>query len=146
MLRCASVMLQRFEVGKDGMTAYEHCKAKKAKTLGLEFGEALLRKRRPAAGHMAKLTSLWAARVYLGVKSASGEIVVGTNEGVWKTRTVRRRPAEERWSSANMDTIVGVPWRKKRRRRQRRRGDDGRHHQVGRGYHAGGGEDHEGDG
>ncbi len=58
------------------------------------------------------MTSLWADGAYMGRKSTSGEIVVGTKEGVWKTRTVRRTPAEERWSSATMDMMVGVPWRK----------------------------------
>ena len=63
-------------------------------------------------GRLAKSTSLRADGIYLGVKGTSGEIIVGTKEGVWKTRTMRRRPMEERWSPANMDMIVGVPWRK----------------------------------
>ncbi len=80
------------------MTAYERRGARPRRPghSGLEFGEAILWKRRPVAGQMAKLTSLWADGVYPGVKSTSGEIVVGTKEGVWETRTVRRRPAEER--------------------------------------------------
>ena len=61
---------------------------------------------------MAKLTSIWADGVYLEVKGTSGEITVETKDGVWKTRTVRRRPMEERWSPANMDMIVGGQWRK----------------------------------
>ena len=37
----SSYLLNRFEVGKDGKTAYERCKGKKAKALGLEFGEGI---------------------------------------------------------------------------------------------------------
>ena len=43
----ASYLLNRFEVGKDGKTAYERCKGKKAKVLGLEFGEGILWKEDP---------------------------------------------------------------------------------------------------
>ena len=82
------------------------------RTLGLEFGEAILWKRHPMIGRLAKLTSIWADGVYLEVKGTSGEITVETKDGVWKTRTVRRRPMEERWSPANMDMIVGGQWRK----------------------------------
>ncbi len=66
------MLLNRFEVGKDGKTAYERCKAKKARTLGLEFGEAIQSKRHPMTGRLAKLTSLWADGVFLGVKGTGG--------------------------------------------------------------------------
>ncbi len=36
----------RFSVGKDGKTAYERCKGKKVKAMGMEFGEGALWKRR----------------------------------------------------------------------------------------------------
>ena len=40
----AAYLLNRLEVGKDGKTAYERCKGKKAKVLGLHFGEKVLYK------------------------------------------------------------------------------------------------------
>ena len=61
---------------------------------------------------MAKLTSLWADGVYLGTKNTTGEIIVGTAEGIWRTRTVRRKSEEQRWSVDNMAMVGGVPWRK----------------------------------
>ena len=39
-------VLNRMEVSKDGKTAYERCKGKRAKVLGLEFGEKVLWKHR----------------------------------------------------------------------------------------------------
>ncbi|MGB2167266.1 MAG: hypothetical protein ACPH3M_08550, partial [Candidatus Puniceispirillales bacterium] len=45
----AAVLLNRFEVGHDGKTALERNKGKKAKFLGIEFGEAILWKRAGAA-------------------------------------------------------------------------------------------------
>ena len=40
-------VLNRFEVGKDGRTAFERCKGKRAKHLGIEFGEAVLWRKNP---------------------------------------------------------------------------------------------------
>ena len=42
---CEYVLLNRFNVGKDEMTALERNTRKKAKTLGMEFGEGVLWKR-----------------------------------------------------------------------------------------------------
>ncbi len=90
LMEWSAMALDRFEVGKDGRTAHERCKGTKAKTLGLEFGEAVLWKRKPAGGHLGKLSSLWEDEVYLGAKGGTGEIIVANNKGVWKTRTVHR--------------------------------------------------------
>ena len=59
MAEYAAVLLNRFEVGVDGKTAYERNKGKKANMLGMEFGEMVMFKRKPAAGHAAKLECLW---------------------------------------------------------------------------------------
>jgi hypothetical protein len=99
--------LNRFEVSKDGMTAYERNKRKKAKAFGLEFGEAVMWKRKPSGAHLGKLTCMWDDGVYLGVKSTTGELVIGTKSGVWRTRTVRRKPVEERWAAKNMLMVGG---------------------------------------
>ena len=40
MCECTSVLLNHFEVGEDGMTAFERNKRKKTKAPGLEFDEA----------------------------------------------------------------------------------------------------------
>ena len=108
----ASHLLNRFEVGHDGKTAYERCKGKKAKTLGIEFGEAILWKRQAIGGALAKMSCLWEDGVYLGVRGASGEIVVGDKNGVWKTRSVQRKPLSQRWAEGVVEEMVKhVPWR-----------------------------------
>ena len=40
MVEYAALLLNRFEIGKDGKTAYERHKGKKARALSLKFGEA----------------------------------------------------------------------------------------------------------
>ena len=84
MVEYASLMLNRFEVGRDGRTAYERNKQKKAKTSGMEFGEAVLWKRKASGGNLGKLTCLWEDGVYLGIKATTGEIVIGTKKGIWR--------------------------------------------------------------
>ncbi len=90
LVEYAALVLNRFEVGKAGKTAFEECKGKKAKTLGLEFGEAVLWKRQLGGGRLGKLTCLWNDVARLGVKGSTGEIVVANQAGVWKTRTAHR--------------------------------------------------------
>ena len=48
----------------------------------------------------------------LGIKATTGEVIVGNRNGVWLTRTVRRKTARERWDRSNLEMVVAVPWRK----------------------------------
>ena len=111
MIEYAALLINRFEVGKDGKTNFERCKGKKAKTLGIEFGEAVLWKRKPTGGALGKLTCMWEDGVYLGVKGGSGELIVADAKGVWKARTIQRKPVDERWAKSSIDMVVEVPWR-----------------------------------
>ena len=111
MIEYSAVLLNRFEVSNDGRTAYERLKAKPAKTLGMEFGEAIQWRTKPATGPLGKLESAWDHGVYLGLRGKSGEITVGSKSGVWRTRTVRRKPVDERWSPKSVEMVTGVPWR-----------------------------------
>ena len=54
---------------------------------------------------------MWDDGVYLGVRGKSGELIVGNRNGVWKTRTIRRKPSEDRWTQRAAELVVGVPWR-----------------------------------
>ena len=111
LVEYAAFLLNRGEVGHDGKTAYERCKAKRGKMPGLELGEKVLWRRKPVGNQLAKLTSLWEDGVFLGVKGSSGEFIIGDKLGVWKSRTMMRRPVEERWNAENLELVGGVPWR-----------------------------------
>ena len=86
-------------------------KGKKATVPGVEFAEGVWFKSKPIGKKLAKLSILWEDGIYLGIKGLSGEIIVGTKEGIWKTRTIRRKPEKERWSPENSALIGGVPWK-----------------------------------
>ena len=90
----AGFLLMRFEVGRDGKTAYERLKGKSAKVQGMAFAEGILWKRKRAGGPLGKLTCMWEDGIYLGVKATTAEVIVGNRNGVWLTR------------------VVAVPWRK----------------------------------
>ena len=107
----ASFLINRGEVGHDGKTPCERCKAKRGKLPGFAFGEKILWRRRPVGGNLSKLTCLWEDGIFLGVKGSSGEYIVGDGNGVWKTRTLMRRPLEERWDKGALGLVGGVPWR-----------------------------------
>ena len=111
MTEYASVLLNRCEIGKDGKTAYERMKGKKATVLGIEFGEQVHMKRFPTNQRLNKLSIMWNDAVFLGVRTLSGEVIVGTKEGIWKTRTIMRKPVEERWSKETETLVGGVPWK-----------------------------------
>ena len=91
------MLLNRFEVGADGRTAYEMNKGKKATTMGIEIGEAVLWRRKKIGGALGTLTSLWEDGIYLGIMGKSGKMIIGDGKGVWKTRSIHRKPVGERW-------------------------------------------------
>ena len=49
--------------------------------------------------------------MYLGVRAVSGNLIVGTEGGICRTRTARRKPVEQRWSQDNAMKGGGVPWK-----------------------------------
>ena len=59
-----------------------------------------------------KLTCVWKEGVCLGIKASAGEVIVGDRNGVWITRTVRKKTAKERCERSNLQMIVAVPLRK----------------------------------
>jgi hypothetical protein len=107
----SSIVLNRCEIGHDGRTAYQRLKGKRVLMPGLEFGEAVIWKVDNRTGALGKLSSSWKSGVYIGVRSKSGEFVVVDSGGVWKARSIRRVPAEDRWLRKNLDMIKFLPWK-----------------------------------
>ena len=48
--------------------------------------------------------------IYLVRRTASGEYLFGSADGVFRPRTVYRLPAEERWND-NLSMVTGSPWK-----------------------------------
>ena len=107
LMEHAAFLLNRGEVGHDGRTSFERCKGKHGRMPGMESGEKVLWRRKPVGGHLAKMTLLWEDGMFLGVKGSSGEYIIGDPKGIWKTRTVRRRPDEDKWHRDNLQLVGG---------------------------------------
>ena len=80
---------------------------KKAKHQGVELGEGILFKKKNV--NQPKSAMVWEDGLYLGIRAVSGEVIVGTKDGVWKTRTFQRKPKEYRWGPENAEMVGGVP-------------------------------------
>lgn len=107
MVEYTSFLLNRCEVGHDGKTAYERSEKKVATVLDLAFAEIVHFKKLNAPG---KLSPKWESGIFLGVRATSGEVIVVDAEGVWETRTVHRRPLEERWDAKEARRLMqGIP-------------------------------------
>ena len=46
----------------------------------------------------------------MGIREESGETFVGTEDGVIKTRSIRRKAGSERWNKDLFNSIKGTPW------------------------------------
>ena len=58
-----------------------------------------------------KFASRWETAIWLGIREESGEVIVGTSDGVIKVRTVRRKGSEEeRWNIVQLNEMKGTPW------------------------------------
>ena len=53
----------------------------------------------------------WKEGVYLGIRLESSEMLVGTEEGVFKCRSLRRKTEDARWNAQAVENMKGVPWK-----------------------------------
>ena len=71
----------------------------------------MLWRRKLVGGALGKLSSAWSNGVFLGVKGLSGEVIVSDASGVYKSRTVHRKPIGDRWDVESSNLIQYVPWK-----------------------------------
>ncbi len=58
----------------------------------------------------AKMDAKFLDGVYLGISQRNSEYFIGTPEGVFGSRTIKRFPYEERLNFEFIDKVKGVPW------------------------------------
>ena len=59
---------------------------------------------------VARVEPRWEDEIFLGVSDRSDELYVGTERGMHKVRTVRRREATERFDLTFLNTVTARPW------------------------------------
>ena len=53
----------------------------------------------------------WSEGVFVGIRMHTGEKLVATENGVCKTRSIRRRVEAERWDPEKITKVTGTPWK-----------------------------------
>ena len=117
MLEHATFLLNKFSVGRDGMTPFERATGRKWKRPLVEFGECVLAKmtlKKRQHGKTKKQKMKLAARsiygTWVGQVARSGEhIVIKSSGDAVRCRTVRRIPKEKRWNAENVLTVEATP-------------------------------------
>ena len=103
----SSDTINRFHVYKDGKTAYENWKGRKFNGQYREFGENVLYLRANSKGK-DKLDSRWDNGVWLGIADRTGEVIIGTKDGVIKARDIRSLEENQAWDVGNFNDIRGT--------------------------------------
>ena len=110
MVRWAAMMVSRFLVGKDGLTAYERRRGRKCRILVVAFGEKVWYKEiRLSKERANKLESEWREGLWLGHSRRSNEAIIGTREGVVRAYAVKRMDEESRWDAKYLQEMKGTP-------------------------------------
>ena len=105
----AGHVYSRYRVGPDGRTPLERNRGKRIGRPVCEFAEQVLYMPLKAS-RGGKADPKFSQGIYLGTLTRTGETVIGTSEGVTRARTVRRLPADKRWSAKALDELKGTPW------------------------------------
>lgn len=57
------------------------------------------------------MSEKWHDGIFLGLVDETEEAIVGTLNGCFKARSIRRRPAEECRDPLFFNSVVGLPWK-----------------------------------
>ena len=103
--------MSRFQVGRDGCTAFKLHAGEPYRRELVELGKRVyFMPTRPGGARQGKLDAKWQDGAFVGIRDHSGEMLIMTESGVYKTRNVRRRPELERWDFQFFTTLKGTPW------------------------------------
>jgi hypothetical protein len=110
MVRWAAMMVSRYLVGRDGMTAYERRRGRKCKLPVVSFGEKVWYKElRTGKERKNKFESEWQEGLWLGHSRESNEMIIGTKDGVIRAYAIKRKAADERWDVDLLKNMKGTP-------------------------------------
>ena len=95
----AASLLCRVPVKMHGRTVFEYITGHKMKTPITCFGESVLYRKKRHIGELNKLDSEWSDGVFLGISGNTPLALIGTENGIVRTRDYRTRPeGPERWN------------------------------------------------
>ena len=109
MIRWVAMNISRYQVGTDGMTAFERRRGRRCNIPAVSFGEKVWYKKRDKPKDQQKSEPKWEKAIWLGHARDSNETIVGTTEGAVKTYAIKRMPEDERWDAEFIRNIRGIP-------------------------------------
>ena len=117
LVRHAAWLHNRFHVKSNGKTCFEELYQSRYKNEVVAFGEAVLfmepipaSRRRRQGRRKQKMDAAMEPGVWLGRAEDSDEHLVGTPQGVYRWRTVRRMLPDRQWSAELFLGMKGLPW------------------------------------
>ena len=110
LVKYSVAMVNRCRRSPDGKTACELRKGRKFARALPHFAEKILFMIPGATKGVAKVESRWEDGIFRGVSARSDEVYVGTQRGMHKVRTVRRREATERVDLTFLNSVSARPW------------------------------------
>ena len=109
LVRWAAEVLSKYSCGDDGKSPHERLHGEKCATPLVPFGESVLylplKTVRRDKGDVAKRPGIW-----LGIIARTQEVLIGTEQGVVKCKTVTRLSDEDRWNTRQTLKMKGTPW------------------------------------
>ena len=102
--------MSRCRKGRYRRTPFERLHGKKLTQKFVPFGEKVLA-RQISREPLNRMSPRYKFGVSLGVRINSAECFVGTAEGVFRAREVRRIEHQDRWDKEAINNVIGVPWR-----------------------------------
>ena len=115
MVELSTVLLNRCLVGHDGKTPYARLMGKNSSQPIVEVGERVLAKvaRSSKTKKKRALKSRWIDAIWVGIARRSNEHIVVIEGGgrAMRCRTIKRRPADRRWSAEKLAGVKATPRR-----------------------------------
>ena len=105
-MRHAAFLYNRFAVGARGATPYEILYGRKYKGALVPLCEQVIFHK--PSRHKGDLQ--WAKGLWLGVNERNNAHIVGTADGTYESRSVRRLPEDQKWSLEMVLGMKGFPW------------------------------------
>ena len=105
----AGESISKYQVNRDGKTAYEKVWGEPCKDEVVEIGEDV--HYRISEIDTGSLDARSASGVWLGKRWKSSEQFSGTPQGVVKSYAILRKPIEDRWNREAIEAVIGTPWK-----------------------------------
>ena len=108
VIRWSGELITRYHTGKDNKTAYERIRAKACNKPVCQICESVMYMPLDSPKtDERKVEPRMKEGIWLGTNERTEENIIGTCDGVFKCRTVQRRPEGEQWNAKQLQEMQG---------------------------------------